>query len=406
MKHYFLTLLFLSISTVFFSQEIRTQKINSRILNQERYLKIYIPQSYKLDSTRLYPITVVLDAEYLFDVYASNATLFARKDEAPEQIIVGINQNHNNERFKDCSANPESSLPTEAGMDFYNFVRSELLDYMEQNYRTSPFKTIVGNALTANFTNYFFLENYPSFNAFININPYYENHIPTMLKNKAHGVTSENVYYYLSNGNNNSEKIQTKINEANNLLDSIPNQHFKYKYDAFNNNSTATIGQSIPSALTAIFELYSSISPEEFDKNIKNMSPPDAIAYLEKKYVEIEYLFGTNLKIREKDIFTVEKIILDKENGDYLKSFGEMINKLYKDSPMGDYYIGRYYETGKNYKLALRYYKNGYMKLPENDPNEDNYYENIRRVIDKKAGLIDDSAEEDIKEEEILKEKN
>ena len=71
-----------------------------------------------------------------------------------------------------------------------------------------------------------------------------------------------------------------------------------------------------------------------------------------KLYVEIEYLFGTNLKIREKDIFTVEKIILDKENGDYLKSFGEMINKLYKDSPMGDYYIGRYYETGKNYKIS------------------------------------------------------
>ena len=92
------------------------------------------------------------------------------------------------------------------------------------------------------------------------------------------------------------------------------------------------------------------------------------------------------MKIREKDIFAIEPIILDKENGDYLKNFGEMINKLYKDSPLGDYYIGRYYETGGKYKQALKYYKNGYMKLPEDDPNSDGYYENIERVLDKRNG--------------------
>jgi hypothetical protein len=127
---------------------------------------------------------------------------------------------------------------------------------------------------------------------------------------------------------------------------------------------------------------------------VKHLSPADAIAYLENKYVEIEYLFGSNLKLRQKDIFAIEAIILDKENGDYLKNFGEMINKLYKDSPIGDYYIGRYYETGKKYKLALKYYKTGYMKLPEGDPNADGYYENIERVLNKRDGIIDDSETE------------
>jgi hypothetical protein len=132
--------------------------------------------------------------------------------------------------------------------------------------------------------------------------------------------------------------------------------------------------------------LYSAISKEEFETNIKDLSPPDAIAYLENKYVEIDYLFGSNLKIREKDIFAVEPIILDKENGDYLKEYGEMINKLYKESPIGDYYLGRYYESGQKYKQALNYYKDGYMKLPEGDPNADGYYENIERVLQKRDG--------------------
>ena len=147
-------------------------------------------------------------------------------------------------------------------------------------------------------------------------------------------VDDENINYYLSNGKGNIEKYQAKINTVNSLFEKIDNPQFNYKYEAFNNNQTATIGQSIPSAIASIFELYSAISKDEFDRNIKDLSPADAIAYLENKYVEIEYLFGSNLKMREKDIFAIEPIILDKENGDYLKNFGEMINKLYDNSPV------------------------------------------------------------------------
>lgn len=387
MKKIFLFLITLTVLSNCFAQNIKLKKFNSQELNNDRYLKIYIPPSYQIDSTRQYPLTIVLDAEYLFDVYVGNAILFAKKDKAPEQIIVGINQNRYNERYKDCSYLEENSYPTEEGDAFYRFIRSELIDYFEENYRTSPFKTIVGNTLTANFINYFLVEDYPGFNAFININPYYAMDMPVMLQEKIQSIKDENIYYYLCNGNYNLEKWKTSINDVNTLLENIKNHKFKYKFEPFENSTkTASIGQSIPSAMAFIFEMYSAISKEEFEKNIKDLPPADAIAYLENKYVEIEYLFGSNLKIREKDVFAIESIILDKENGDYLKNFGEMINRLYKDSPIGDYYIGRYYETEGKFRQALRYYKYGYMKLPEGDPNSDGYYENIVRVLSKRNG--------------------
>jgi len=387
MKYLNILIFSLLVSTSIFSQNIQLKTFNSIELNNDRYLKIYIPPSYEIDSTKMYPLTIVLDAEYLFDVYVGNAILFANKEKAPEQIIVGINQNYMDERYEDCSYSQENSYPTQQGEDFYRFIRSELFEYFEENYRISPFKTIVGNTLTANFTNYFLVEDYPAFNAFININPYYALDMPTMLQSKITSLNDENIYYYLSNSKYNSEKRKSAINTTNSVLSASENTTFKYKYDLFENSSkTASIGQAIPSALSFIFEMYSSISKEEFETNIKHLSPPDAIAYLENKYVEIEYLFGSNLKIRERDIFAVESIILDKENGDYLKNFGEMINKLYNESPIGDYYIGRYYETGNKLKLALRYYKSGYMKLPEGDPNADGYYENIERVLSKRDG--------------------
>ena len=385
MKYPYLFIVTILVSIGTYSQNIQLKKFNSTELNNDRYLKVYIPPSYEADSTKLYPLTIVLDAEYLFDVYVGNAILFANKEKAPEQIIVGINQNYYNERYEDCSYLEENSLPTEKGEAFYRFVRGELLEYFDKNYRISPFKTIVGNTLTANFINYFLVEDYPAFNAFININPYYALDMPVMIQNKSQQSNNENIYYYLSNGNYNSEKWKNTISTTNDLLANTANSKFKYKYNLFDNSTkTASIGQSIPSALAFIFDLYSAISKEEFETNIKHLSPADAIAYLENKYVEIDYLFGSNLKIRERDIFAIEPIILDKENGDYLKNFGDMINKLYKESPIGDYYIGRYYETGKKLKLALRYYKSGYMKLPEGDLNADGYYENIERVLKKR----------------------
>jgi len=381
-----ITLICIGLNT--WSQEINLKNFNSIELDNDRMIKIYVPPSYYQDSTNFYPLTIVLDAERLFDVYVGNAILFANTDEAPEQIIVGINQNQYNERIKDCSYSKENSFPTEKGEAFYRFIRSELFDYFDLNYRVSPFKTIVGTGLTANFTNYFLIENYPGFNAYININPHFAMDLPSMIHNKSKILKDENIYYYLSSHKYNSEKRQAAINTTNTLLEINENPKFKYKFDSFQNSTkTASTGQSMSSALSFIFEMYSSISKEEFNKNVKDLSPPDAIAYLENKYVEIEYLFGSNLKIREKDIFAIEGIILDKENGDYLKNYGEMINKLYKESPIGDYYIGRYYETGNKLKKALNYYKSGYMKLDEGEPNADAYYENIERVLAKRDGI-------------------
>ncbi|WP_298370141.1 alpha/beta hydrolase-fold protein [uncultured Lutibacter sp.] len=387
MKKLIVSLLILSLSYNVYSQNIKTKKFSSEILQNDRYLKIYVPPSYATEETKMYPLTIVLDAEFIFDVYVGNSILFANKDKAPEQIIVGINQNHYGERYQDCSINEQNSMPTAEGDAFYQFIKLELISFLEENYRISPFKTIIGNTLTANFTNYFLIEQFPSFNAFININPYFGLDIPLVLNEKVKTLKDENIYYYLSNGDYNPDKYETLIDDANSLLDSLNIEKFKYKYEKFKNTTkTASIGKSIPDALAFIFEMYSTISKEEFDQNIKDLSPADAIAYLENKYVEIEYLFGSNLKIREKDIFAIESIVLDKENGDYLKNFGEMINKLEKESAIGDYYIGRYYETGKKYKLALKYYKSGYMKLAEGDPNSDGYYKNIERVLQKRDG--------------------
>jgi predicted alpha/beta superfamily hydrolase len=370
-------------SVIMYSQSSVKKYIESYELSETRELRVFLPASYEQDSIRYYPLTVVFDGEYLFDVVAGNSVLFSQKNKAPEQIIVGISQG-NNKRYQDCAYNQGTSYPDGKSEAFYRFVRSELLSFMEQNYRISPFKTIVGSTLTANFANYFILEDSPGFDAFIVINPYLAPDMSILLSNNVAHIKNNIYYYYMSSGDYNSEKRHTAIKTVDSELSHKKNPRFNYKYQEFNGGtSTSSIGQSVSSALAFIFEIYSSISKKEFKENIKDLSPPDAIAYLENKYVEIDYLFGSNLKIRESDIYAIEPIIIDKENGEYLRDFGEMIYKLFPESPLGDYYVGLDFEFRGKFKEALKAYKVGYMKFKNDPVGAESFYKNIERVVDK-----------------------
>ena len=370
-------------SVTIVAQQTFNHTINSPELGGERTLKIYLPASYESNSERDYPLTIVFDADYLFDVYVGNSVLFAQKEKAPEQIIVGIVQS-GDQRYEDCSYDRETSRPTQEATNFFNFVKNDLLVYIEDNYRISPFKTIVGNTITANFTNYFFIDDNHMVNAYININPYYAPEIPAAINGVAASVKNNTYYYYLGSGDYLSKKRQDGIARANSELASIENEKFNYKYEDLSGATTvSSIGQSISSAIAFIFDIYSSISKEEYNTKIKDLSPPDAIAYLENKYVDIEYLFGSNLKMREKDIYAIEGIIIDKENGEYLRDFGEMIFKLYPESPLGNYYIGLGFELNGKFKRALEAYKEGYMKIEGSPKDADLFYKNVERVAAK-----------------------
>ena len=378
------SLLFIFFLSTFsaFSQNYIYKDIESEILETTRQIKIYLPDTYEKDSIKNYPLTIVFDEEYMFDTYVGNAILFAKKDKAPKQIVVGIPMEKT--KGKDISYNINTGELTGTAQNFYSFIRDEVLFYMESNYRTSPYVTFVGHGYSANFVSHFLQENTPFINSFVCINPGFSDFIGRQLQsyNLQKFAREDNTFYlYINNSNSLSNNKQVLIDQIQKGLASVEIQNLNIINDVITTDSSIScISEAIPRALTKIFEVYSAISKDEFETNIKDLSPIDAIEYLENKYLEIEFLFGSNLDIREKDIFAIEKIVLEKENGDRLRDFGKMILKRFPQSPMGDYYIGKYYETGKMYKKALKHYKIGYSKMDPSDPKADAYYENILRI--------------------------
>lgn len=365
-----------------FSQNIIVKELESEIMETTRTLKIYIPDSYERDSIKNYPLAIVLDEEFMFDTYVGNSILFAKKDKAPKQIVVGISMEET--RAKDVGFDLNSGVLINSSKNFYDFLRDEVLFYMESNYRTSPFVSFVGQGYSANLITHFLQENTAFINSFVCINPSFSDFIGSELQsyNLNKFANEDNTFYlYINNSDAFSASKKTKISQIQTALSTLEIKNFNIINDnIITDSSVSAISEAIPRAMTKIFEVYSAISKEEYEEKIKELSPIDAIAYLEDKYLEIEFLFGSSLGIREKDIYAIENIIIEKENGDRLFDFGKMILKRFPSSPLGEYYIGRYYETGKNFKKALKYYKIGYGKMDPADPNADNYYENILRL--------------------------
>jgi len=366
------------------AQKTIYKEFDSQALESNRNLKIYLPEGYEDEEneSKNYPLAIVLNGDYLFDLYVGNSVLFSKRDKAPKQIIVGISMEKT--KGKDISFNKNSGRLSASANNFYEFLRDEMLFYIESTYRTSPFISLVADGYSANFITHFLKEKTAFINSFVCINPSFSDFIGKELQSyRLERLQQEDntFYFYSNNSTSFSPNKQTKIQQLQKGLSTLKMKNFNIVNDTLHTaSSISAVSEAIPRALTKIFEIYSGISKEEFEKNIKDLSPPDAIEYLENKYLEIEFLFGSNLGIRKRDIYAIEDIIIEKENGDYLKDFGKMILKIFPSSPLGDYYIGKFYETGKMYKKALKHYKIGYGKMDPSDPNSDAFYENILRI--------------------------
>ena len=198
----YLPLIFLLFFFSLYSQTIIKKSIDSGYLGYSREIKIYLPEGYDKDEEKNYPLAIVFDAEYLFDLYVGNAVLFATKDKAPKQIIIGINMAKT--RKKDTYFNMDNGTLTKNNANFYNFIRDEVIFEIESSYNTSPFITLIGEGTSANLITAFLGEQTPIINAYICINPTFSDFIASQMQayKLARFQKEDNTFYFYTNNSN------------------------------------------------------------------------------------------------------------------------------------------------------------------------------------------------------------
>lgn len=356
MKRFLLLLITLVLSNTLTSQTIY-KEINSEKLGESRQLKIQVPRNYDT-SDKKYPVVVVFDGDYLFEIVAGNVDYAAYWEDMPEAIVVGINQYQ--KREADCYYSEQNSLPIETGAAFFEFVSMELIPFIDKNFRTENFKVAVGHGQTANFINYYLLKGVPLFQAYISLSPSLAPDMKTYLTEKMPKL-EQKIFYYLAAANNDKGNIKEETEALAKSISSVENDNLLDYSEIFQDATHYSLpAQAIPKALQKIFLVFQPISLKEYKETVLNLEG-NPVDYLKEKYETIETLFGIKKPILINDFKAIEAAIKKKEKYEYFEDLGNLARKEYPDTLLGHYYLGRFYEeTGKS-KKAMKTYQSAYV---------------------------------------------
>ena len=150
-------------------------KINSKILNEERPIWVYLPEDYKTSRDKKYPVIYMLDGAFHFHHITGAVQILAKRERIPQMIVIAIPYIDYDRRDRDLSPTSVNDRPPVAGADnFLAFLKEELIPFIEKNYRTNDFKILYGHSVGGLFTMYA-LFNYPDlFTAYIAGSPWFQ----------------------------------------------------------------------------------------------------------------------------------------------------------------------------------------------------------------------------------------
>ena len=366
------------------AQENKSIDFDSKILSETRSINIHIPKSYKT-SEKSYPVIYSLDGEYTKFALQGIVDYYSFWDKIPECIVVSIDQNYLDtvenkyKRWIDCSYSWNSGLPKNEGVEFKEFISEELIPFIDNSYRTTNFRTIVGHSFTANYVNYFLLDDNPHFTGYVAISPYYASNGLDSLETIIEEVKKP-LFYYVASGENDLSGHIESVSEFDKQFSKIENEYFNYEmFDTKNNQAThSTIFPiSLPMAIEHIFSLYMPINDVEFKKLLR---VENKFKYLIARHKKIEEIYGVKLEIRENDINVVGFAISKKKQWGQLKELAQFTIEIYPDSYLGYWTLGEYFEKTGEYNLALEQYELGFSKLGEDILNKSDFQKDIDRV--------------------------
>lgn len=168
------------------SLQVSEIKIHSQILDEERIISVALPRGYE-DDTKGYPVLFVLDAEgkTVFSGCVSTVTKLSEEGHVPRMLIVGI---WNTNRNRDMIPVSVSHRPGSGGSEkFLDFIKDELMLYIEKNYRVTDYSLLYGMSNSALFTVYALLARPETFDAYIASSPMI-GHCPEYMRNKAEAI--------------------------------------------------------------------------------------------------------------------------------------------------------------------------------------------------------------------------
>jgi len=143
--------------------------VYSHVLGEERTILIDVPTGYELTQTT-YPVLYVLDGLTNFHHAATTVDFLSRSGRVPQMIVVAI---ANNARTRDLTPTHIDERPSSGGAGaFIQFIEEELIPFVDDRYRTQPYRVLFGHSLGGMFAVYSLFTKPDAFAGYIAASPH------------------------------------------------------------------------------------------------------------------------------------------------------------------------------------------------------------------------------------------
>ena len=322
--------------------------IASKILNLDREIQVYLPDSYTT-SDQNYPVLYVLDGQRFFTNAVGIQKSLRSPIALPEMIVVGI-QTKNPTRRPDYGR--ESAK-------FTLFLKNEVIGFIDANYRTTKERVIFGWEAAAYYISELILEEKGLFNGAIVTDG---------------GLASENLikefqsdkemYLYIANSKKDIYYLDSTEEFNKRLLKYNP-KNLRWKYELFNDE----VHQSMPhlamyKGLQFYYHNYDALVFESIQE-YKNLG---GIPYINSYFKERAKRFGDNGNLSDNTKNSLIWLAWNRDNFEYFSLFMEEFKEVLSTRRYASAYwqnrLGQFYLKHKDYKNAKKYFEAGLSKYP------------------------------------------
>lgn len=266
--------------------------------DKEKILKVFLPKNY--NNNNKYPVFYITDAGTPnFEVALSYINQLMENNVIPKIILIGIEQNDRSSEL--------DIYWSDDGKKFKNYLFEEIIPFINSNYSTSEFNTIIGHSDGAEYNHLLMLEKTNPFRGFINISTNLNNDVSNEIEEFFKKTNKKIFYYFISNGKYDSEDRILAGNKIDSLYKVTRNESIKFLKKDYKADHRGLVSNSMLDGISFIFQDYRNLdkysSFKDYSKNYQS---------------EINQLYGFTPILEENDIgFYFGKILDEKNLVDY-----------------------------------------------------------------------------------------
>jgi len=240
--------------------------IHSNIIEDDYYLYVKLPNNYQ-ETNKSYPVIYLLDGDIAFTMAWSTVRYLQYGKHLPDVIIVGIGygslltRDEDNMRERDYTISKFRDRENSGGgKNFLQFLKTELLPYIDSEYRTNPSKRIInGYSLGGLMVTYVFLNDNDLFNSYIAGSPYLsldKDYLGELMKKSSNELKKSRAKLFISFGELEDKNLYLNpIRDMTENLDKTGFNEANVKMHAFDGGSHFTCpSEAMVYGLKFVFE--------------------------------------------------------------------------------------------------------------------------------------------------------